>query len=73
MDSATPGFEKIKDHTATTASSILVIGVLVISKGKGQKVNIFSEFYTMQIRLDQNYVEIVDNFITVSSLFNFSH
>lgn len=43
VDSATPGFEKIKDHTATTASSILVIGVLVISKGKGQKIELVAK------------------------------
>lgn len=38
VDQVIPGFDKIKDHSATTAASVYVVGTVVISAGKGQKV-----------------------------------
>jgi hypothetical protein len=41
------GFDKIKDHSATLASSVYVIGKLVDSPGKGQRV----ELRAIELRL----------------------
>jgi len=40
VDKSIPGFETIKDHSATTAASIFVVGTIVISTGKGQKIEL---------------------------------
>lgn len=43
VDSTIPGFSSIKDHTATTAASVFVVGTVQISKGKGQKIELIAK------------------------------
>jgi len=43
VDQAVPGFAKITDHTASTAASVFIVGTVVISKGKGQKIELVAK------------------------------
>jgi len=47
VDKNVPGFDKIEDHSASLAASILIIGKIKESQGKGQKI----EVATLELRL----------------------